>query len=87
MDWQTIREQYPHRWVVIEAIKAHTEGEHRIIEQMEMVESFADDWKPAWECYKRVHHIDKKREYYMLHTKRPELEVRVIDVFRRKVTE
>lgn len=84
MDWQTVREKYPHRWIVVEALDAFTEGKRRIINQMEVVEAFESDWKPAWECYKRVHHLDKSREYYMLHTKRPELEVMVVDAFRRK---
>lgn len=87
MDWQMVREKYPHRWVVIEAIEAITHGETRIIKQMEVIEAFENDWKPAWECYKRIHHLDKKREYYMLHTKREDLEVHVMDVFRRKVAQ
>ena len=87
MNWQTVREQYPQQWVVVEATDAHTTGENRIINQMDVVEAFGDDWKPAWECYKRVHHLDKKREYYMLHTKQTELEVQVIDAFRRKVAQ
>ncbi len=87
MDWQEIREQYPHRWVVVEAFDAYTEGRNRVINHLEVVGMFGDDWKPAWEHYKRLHHADKEREYYVLHTDRVELNIGVIDSFGRVVSE
>lgn len=83
MDWQTIREQYPRRWVVVEAVEAHTEGEKRVIADLSIVKMFGEDWQPAWEFYKQVHHEDKWREYYVLHTDRPELNIGVMDAFGR----
>jgi hypothetical protein len=49
MNWQQIRELYPHRWVVVKANNAYTEGGKRIINHLETVDVFDDDWKPAWE--------------------------------------
>ena len=32
MDWQTVREKYPHCWIVIEALDAFTDGKNRILD-------------------------------------------------------
>ncbi len=87
MDWQTIRQFYPHLWLVVEAIDAYTDEQRgkRMIDHLEVIEVFADDYKPAWECFKRLHHADKWREYYFLHTDREELNIGVMDAFRRKL--
>jgi hypothetical protein len=87
MTWEQIRQQYPHRWLVVEAFDAYNEKGKRIIPRLEVIEAFAEDWQPAWECYKQRHHEDKWREYYMLHTDRKELNIGVMDAFFRKVTE
>jgi hypothetical protein len=81
MNWQQIRDQYAHRWIIIEATAAHTEGDQRILTRMEVVEVFADEWQPAWERYKSLHQADRVREYYVLHTDRPELNIGVLDTF------
>ncbi len=86
MDWQQIRERYPYRWVVVEAINAHTKGTERIIKSLEIIGVFWQDWRPAWECYKYVHAADKTREYYVLHTRRRELNIGVLDAFGRAVS-
>ena len=87
MDWKTIRQQYPHCWVVVEAIDAYTDQQQgkRIVNHMEVIEVFGDDSKPAWECYSRLHDENKWREYYFLHTDRKELNIGVMDAFRRKI--
>jgi hypothetical protein len=85
MNWQEIREQYPSRWMVVEAIDAYTKGGERVIDKLEVVGAFGDDWQPAWELYKEVHHADRKREYYVLHTDRVELDIGVIDALGRIV--
>lgn len=85
MNWQQIREQYPHCWLVMEAINAFTQGSERIINHLEVIEVFADDWKPAWEHYKLMHNVNRQREYYVLHTDRPELNIGVLDTFGRIV--
>jgi hypothetical protein len=85
MTWEEVRNQYPHRWVVVEAIGAYTEGGKRIISELQIVEAFNDDWHDAWECYKRVHDADIWREYYYLHTDREVLDIGVLDSFWRKL--
>lgn len=83
MNWQEIREKYPHRWVVVEALDGCTEGEHRIINKLIVVSMFEDNWKPAWEHYELLHRTHKNREYYVLHTDRPELNIGVLYAFGR----
>lgn len=81
MTWEEVRNQYPQRWVVVEAINAYTEGGKRITPDLRLVEAFGDDWHDAVERYKQVHEDDKYREYYVLHTNREDLDIGVIDVF------
>jgi hypothetical protein len=85
MDWQTVREKYPHKWVVVEAYNAMTQGGQRIIPRLEVVGVY-ETWREAWEQYKRLHSADRHREYYPLHTDRQALNIGVLDIFRRKVT-
>ena len=78
MTWQEIREKYPHRWLVVEAIGAYTEGAKRVINHLEVVGVFGDDWKEAWEHYEKVHSADRCREHLVLHTDREELNIGVL---------
>jgi hypothetical protein len=87
MEWQAIREHYPHRWVIVEAFDAYTDGAKRITNHLEVVGMFGKDWKPAWDHYKRLHKTDKEREYYAVHTDREELNIGVLDAFGRVLTE
>ncbi len=76
MTWEEIRNQYPHRWLVVEAIDAYTDGPHRVIDNLNVMTVLGeDDWKPAWKEFERLHHADKEREYYPLHTDRKELNI------------
>jgi hypothetical protein len=36
MNWQEIREKYPHRWLVVEAYDAYTEKGKRVINHFEV---------------------------------------------------
>ena len=87
MKWQEVRQLCPHRWVVVEAINAYTDGARRVVDEINLVGSFGEDWHEAWEFYKKVHHENKYREYYYLHTDREELDIEVADIFRRTIQE
>ncbi|GIK66076.1 MAG: hypothetical protein BroJett018_38700 [Chloroflexota bacterium] len=81
MDWQTIRAEYPNCWVVIEALDAYTSGTQRIVENLEVIGVFGSDFVPAWEHYKSI--TDGVREFYVVHTARPELNIGIMDSFHR----
>lgn len=86
MNWQEIRKHHPDSWVVIEAIEATTKDGERVIERMSVHGIHGDDWKPAWEQYKKLHHEDKSREYLVIHTAREKMNIGVLDAFGRQVS-
>jgi hypothetical protein len=81
MNWQELRENYPSSWLVVEAIGAFTENNQRIIPQLNFIAAFGSDWQAAWDHYKSLHHADKYREYYVLHTDRDTLDIGILDSF------
>lgn len=74
MTWQDVRKQYPHRWVLIEALKAHSEADKRILESLSVVDTFQDVSAAMLE-YKQFHRNDPEREYYVIHTDKENLDI------------
>jgi len=85
MNWQKIRELHPGNWVVVLALDGRTEKGQRIIDQFALMDVCGENWEAAWERYKELHAADIWKEYYVLHTGREELNIRVQDAFRRPV--
>ena len=73
MHWTEIRQQYPDQWLVIDALKAHTEENRRKLDQMTVVE-ICPDGATAYERYRELHQQHPEREFYFVHTSREELE-------------
>lgn len=42
MKWQEIRNHYPVEWLIVEAIKAHSESGKRILDEISVVATFPD---------------------------------------------
>ena len=76
MRWDDLKKTTPQQWVIIEAIDAHTEGEDRIIGNIQLVEIFGEDNNRALRRYAQLHKIHPEREYYVVHTSRPELNIK-----------
>jgi len=57
MQWHEIREHYPHQWVLIEALEAHSAEGQRILDDIAVVQHFPD-WPAAWEGYKGLRRKD-----------------------------
>ncbi len=74
MQWKQIREKYPNKWILVEAIKAHTESNKRIIEQLTVIDSYIDV-SEALCFYKQLHKKTPDREYYVVHTDNDNLEI------------
>jgi hypothetical protein len=74
MKWQEIRNHYPRQWLLVEAIKAHSEADKRILEQLAVVGAFADS-VTAMRNYAQLHHEDPERELYVFHTSREILDI------------
>lgn len=74
MDWQETRRQFPSRWVLVEAIRAHSEEGRRIVEDLAVIEAF-DDSLAAWKGYTKMHRREPDREVFICHTSRESLEI------------
>lgn len=74
MKWSEIRNHYPHQWLLVEAIKAYSEAGKRILEDLAVVETFADS-TAAMRGYLKLHREAPRRELLVLHTDREELDV------------
>lgn len=74
MQWQEIRKYYPHQWLLVEALKAHSELGKRIVEQLAVVNTYPDS-QTAMKDYAQLHHQAPDREFYVLHTDREMLDI------------
>jgi hypothetical protein len=67
MTWQQIRQQYPKRWLLLEAIKAHSDKDKRVVEDFGILNTFEDS-KRGMRSYLELHRQMPERELYVLHT-------------------
>jgi hypothetical protein len=74
MRWEKIRSHYPHQWLLVEAIKAHSEAGQRILEELTVVNVFPDA-RAALKDYITLHRQSPQRELLVLHTDRKTLQV------------
>ncbi|UHA75124.1 hypothetical protein [Paenibacillus sp. 481] len=75
MRWQEVQERFPEEWVVLEATKAYSEGGYRYIEEVVVIDKFADSTE-ALRRYSELHKQEPGREYCFFHTSRSELVAR-----------
>ena len=76
MRWDDLKKTTPQQWVIIEAVEAYTERNRRIIENIQLVELFGEDNNGALRRYVWLHKVHPTKEYYVVHTSRPELNVK-----------
>ena len=74
MKWSVVREHYPNKVVLVEALKAYSYKKKRFIEDMTVVSCY-EDTKKAWEDYKKHRHEFPTREFYIFHTSKKDIEV------------
>ncbi|WP_317954490.1 hypothetical protein [Paenibacillus chitinolyticus] len=75
MRWEEVREQFPDEWVVCEALKSHSEDGYWFIDEVALIDRFADS-TVAMKCYYELHREQPHREYGFFHTSREELKLR-----------
>lgn len=76
MRWEDLKNTTSQQWVIIEAVEAHTEGENRIIVNIQLVEMFGEDNNGALQRYVQLHKAHPEKEYYVVHTSHPKLNVK-----------
>jgi hypothetical protein len=74
MQWQNIRHHYPEQWLLVEAIKAHSENDRRVLDDIAVVEVFEDSVE-AMQSYARLHREAPSRELYVFDTDRKEIDI------------
>ncbi len=74
MQWEEIRTHYPQQWLLVEAIKAHSKGSTRVLEQLAVVGAFPDS-VTAMKSYAQLHREAPDRELYVFHTSRETLDI------------
>jgi len=74
MQWNEIRQRYPRQWLLVEALAAHSTSGKRIVEDLSVLETYADGMR-AMTGYKELHHRDPRRELYVVHTDRETLDI------------
>lgn len=72
MKWKEIRAQYPEKWLLVEALKARTKADQRILMQLAVLGSFPNS-KTALKKYVEFHRETPERELYVFHTSREKL--------------
>lgn len=74
MRWQEVRDAYPEQWLVIEALEAHSENGHRILDRIAVIEACADG--PAtMKRYGQLRRAHPQRELCFVHTSRDALDI------------
>jgi hypothetical protein len=74
MQWQEIRQHYPKQWLLLEAIRAHSEGTRRVLDQLAVLGAFPDS-VAALQSYSELHRAAPERELYVFHTSRDSLNI------------
>lgn len=74
MQWSDIRQAHPNQWLVIEALEAHSDGNHRLLDRIAVIE-ICSDGSTAMNGYRRLHQEHPARELYFVHTSRESLEI------------
>ena len=74
MQWHDVRRYYPHQWVLIESLEAHSEGDQRVLDQVAVINSYSDS-SSAMQAYQQLHRASPSRELYVLHTEREQLTI------------
>jgi hypothetical protein len=74
MEWQEIRAHYPHQWLLVEALNAHSQEDKRVLERLAVLGVYPDS-PTAMKAYAQLHHEAPARELYVFHTSRENLDV------------
>lgn len=74
MKWEEVRKTYPDKWVVFEAIGAHSDNNYRIVDDIAVIDYFTDSME-AFHRHAELHKQKPNRELYFFHTSRKRLDI------------
>jgi hypothetical protein len=75
MEWQEIRERYPHQWIVVEATGTKSENERLILGELGVFGTYPDGVE-AIKARAQWQRRYPTREFYFLHTDRVTPDIR-----------
>lgn len=75
MNWSEVQRVYADRWLIIEALDAHTEGNQRLLDRIAVIET-CPDATTAMERYRQLHQEFPLCEFYFVHTSREALNIK-----------
>lgn len=75
MLWEEVRKSYSDRWVVFEAMEAHSDSNFRIADDIAIIDHFNDSMD-AFHRHSEQHKQKPNRELYFFHTSREKLDIR-----------
>lgn len=74
MTWQQLRHAWPDQWLLIEALRAHSAGGRRVLDELAALAAFPDSTSALAACA-RLHRGSPDKELYVFHTSRPSLDI------------
>ncbi|MEI3597867.1 MULTISPECIES: hypothetical protein [unclassified Oceanobacillus] len=74
MLWEEVRLTYPNKWVVFEAIKAHSDNNYRKIDDIAVIDYF-DNSMEALQRHAKLQKEKPRHELYFFHTSRKKLHI------------
>ena len=74
MKWEGLRKKHPDSWILFEAVKAHSDGGKRIIDDLSILNTFNES-DEAIKAYRKLHRSEPGRELYVAHTAKENLEI------------
>ncbi len=74
MQWEEVKKTYPDKWIVFEAIDAHSDNNYRIIDDIAVIDYFTDSME-AFRRHSELHKQNPNRELYFFHTSREKLDI------------
>jgi hypothetical protein len=74
MKWSEVRQAYPDRWLIVEALEAHNTGDRRELDRLAVVEECVDG-VIAFQHYQALHLQYLEREFYFVHTSRENIDI------------
>ncbi|RYL93444.1 hypothetical protein EWI07_07525 [Sporolactobacillus sp. THM7-4] len=74
MKWSEVRQHFPERCVLVEALKSETKGKERVIDELAVIDDF-ENGNAAWKAYKKLHAENQNRGLYIFHTNNEKIKV------------
>jgi hypothetical protein len=74
MRWAEVRDAHPDQWLVIEALDAHSEDDHRVYDRIAVIDHCVDG-RATMKRYRELRREHPHREFCFVHTSLVELKI------------